>query len=61
MMFGMDDGICRRCGSDPFPADTKLRMAGYRIHARPTGAPSIWIDGSGQRVEQEAALETEGL
>jgi hypothetical protein len=36
--------LCQRCIGDPFPADTYVRKAGWRIKHRPRGGPDIWTD-----------------
>lgn len=34
--------VCRRCKSDPFPDDTLIRTAGFRIWIRPRQGKPIW-------------------
>jgi hypothetical protein len=37
---------CRRCRKDPYPLDTFLRRAGFKIHSRPRRGTTYWeIDG----------------
>lgn len=36
--------ICRRCRSDPFPADTFARIHGWKIKHRPKSGHDIWTD-----------------
>lgn len=40
-----DRSICRRCKSDPFPNDTRLRKRGWRVVRRPRSYEATWTDG----------------
>ena len=37
-----DPDPCRRCRADPFPEDTVIRRAGFRIWMRPRTGGVIW-------------------